>query len=155
MIHFASKPLQLRLFCVLKASLLICTIGASVSFGRTAMPKPAAIEGVVGGDYKVSIEPLDAKTLKPTAFKVGALQSAEIKILINNKAAKIPVLTSFDMTMPSHGHGMPTKSTFRKTSDLNYIAEGIQLSMRGEWVAELTLEIDGVKKELRIPFNMK
>lgn len=158
----ASKPLRSRFFCLVNQSFLMFSLvttlfsSGSASYGKTAMPKSEVIEGVIGEDYKVSIEPRDAKTLKPTSFKVGALQAAEIKVVINNKAANPPVLKFFDITMPSHGHGMPTKATFRKTSDLNYIVEGIQLSMRGEWVAELKFEVNGtMTKELRIPFNMK
>lgn len=60
---------------------------------------------------------------------------------------------SVDGDMPAHGHGLPTEP--RVTEELgggDYLVEGMQFQMGGEWYVEFSVVADGVEDVLRFEF---
>jgi hypothetical protein len=57
--------------------------------------------------------------------------------------------------MPAHGHGLPTEP--RVTEYLgngDYLVEGMQFQMGGEWYVEFTIAADGATDILRFDFRL-
>jgi hypothetical protein len=60
-----------------------------------------------------------------------------------------------DGDMPSHGHGMPTQPRVTEyLGDGNYLVEGMQFQMGGEWYVEFTITADGATDTLRFDFRL-
>ena len=60
-----------------------------------------------------------------------------------------------DGDMPEHGHGLPTKP--RVTQYLgngDYLVEGMQFQMDGEWYVEFTVAVDGDTDTVRFDFRL-
>ena len=60
-----------------------------------------------------------------------------------------------DGDMPAHGHGMPTQPRVNEyLGDGDYLVEGMQFQMGGEWYVEFTITADGVTDTLRFDFRL-
>lgn len=60
-----------------------------------------------------------------------------------------------DGDMPAHGHGLPTEP--RVTEYLgngDYLVEGMQFQMDGEWYVEFTITAEGATDTLRFDFRL-
>jgi hypothetical protein len=63
---------------------------------------------------------------------------------------------SVDGDMPAHGHGMPTRP--QVTGALgggDYLVEGMKFQMGGEWVIDVTIEVDGVTDRAHLDVLLK
>lgn len=60
-----------------------------------------------------------------------------------------------DGDMPAHGHGMPTQP--RVTDYLgngDYLVDGMQFQMGGEWYVEFSIAVDSVEDVVRFDFTL-
>jgi hypothetical protein len=57
--------------------------------------------------------------------------------------------------MPAHGHGLPTQPQVTEyLGEGDYLVEGMQFQMDGEWYVEFTITADGVTDTLRFDFTL-
>lgn len=57
--------------------------------------------------------------------------------------------------MPEHGHGLPTEPRVTEyLGDGDYLVEGMQFQMGGDWYVEFTITADGATDTLRFDFRL-
>ena len=62
---------------------------------------------------------------------------------------------SVDGDMPAHGHGLPTEPRVTEyLGDGDYLVEGMQFQMGGDWYVEFNITVDGATDTLRFDFRL-
>jgi hypothetical protein len=60
-----------------------------------------------------------------------------------------------DGDMPAHGHGLPTQPLVTEyLGDGDYLVEGVQFQMDGEWYLEFNVSAGGVTDTVRFDFTL-
>lgn len=138
------KPLNLFLIAALLALLTACSANASgpPHFDGAAR---ASVAGLFYGSVRSTPTPppvnqMHTWTLHLEDESGNPIEDAEITV---------------DGDMPEHGHGLPTQPRVTEyLGDGDYLVEGMQFQMGGEWYVEFTLTANGATDTLRFDFRL-
>jgi hypothetical protein len=60
-----------------------------------------------------------------------------------------------DGDMPDHGHGLPTQPLVTEyLGEGDYLVEGMQFQMGGDWYVEFSVAVDGTEDTIRFEFRL-
>jgi hypothetical protein len=122
---------------MLKALLTLSLPPAMAADG--AGQKPWRRLGTSGGSYQITLRPM-------TPPVVGGYQSWAVGISGHGNRRVDPSL-AVRGGMPGHGHGLPSEPQVRRVAPGQFLLEGLQFNMPGEWVLHFDVVATGAQRE--------
>ena len=106
---------------------------------KGADPAPWRRLSTGGGSYEITV-----RTTTPPA--VGGYQTWAVAISGRGSAGLDPSLTVRG-GMPGHGHGLPSEPQVRRLAPGQFVLEGLQFNMPGEWVLHFDVVGNRTRRE--------
>lgn len=104
-------------------------------------------------DIRVQVEDLRGKA----HAKIPVNKMLQLRVRVkstDDKSLSGLKLVKFDAVMPSHNHGMVTKSQIEADSEHEYLISGVKLHMRGTWELRLDFEQASRRVQVAMPLNL-
>jgi len=135
------------------AALVLAVLLAVAGFAASQLSRPAAVpqgalvnsaHGIFRASYSSSIQPIAINTLHTWTLRLTDADGRPVPDAV--------IGVSGDM--PGHGHGLPTSPLARAVGGGEYVIEGMQFQMNGDWYVELRIQAGGREDTLRIDFTI-
>ena len=131
------------------ATVLRLLAGVATACGGPAPTFDGALRASASGELRGSV------TSAPAPPPVGQMHTWTLHL---ETAAGDPLegaAISVDGDMPAHGHGLPTQPRVTTyLGDGDYVVEGMQFQMGGEWFVQFEISAPGVEDSIRFDFTL-
>jgi hypothetical protein len=132
---------------VLAVALAVAGVAASQITRPAAVPPGTLVNsahGIFRASYATSIQPIAINTMHTWTLR-----------LMDAEGRPVPdAIIGVSGDMPGHGHGLPTSPVARAVGGGDYVIEGMQFQMNGDWYIELRIHAGGREDTLRIDFTI-
>jgi len=139
-----------RVVLMLVAALALAGAGAGASVllrGHAVTPTGTVVpsaHGVFRVSYDTSLRPIPINTMHTWTVHIDDADGRPV--------TDATIQISGDM--PGHGHGLPTAPQARALGGGDYLLEGMQFQMSGDWYVDLEIQAAGKIDTLRIDFTI-
>ena len=144
----------MRLVRGLAGAFALAVVLAVAGFAASQMLRhPAAVppgtlvssaHGMFRASYATSVAPIPINTMHTWTLRLLDADGRPVNDAV--------IGVSGDM--PGHGHGLPTSPVARAVGGGDYVIEGMQFQMSGDWYVELRIQAGGREDTLRIDFTI-
>ena len=133
---------------VLAVALAVAGFAASQMLTHPAAVPPGTLvssaHGTFRASYSTSVAPIPINTMHTWTLR-----------LLDADGRPVPdAVIGVSGDMPGHGHGLPTSPIARAVGGGDYVIEGMQFQMNGDWYIELRIQAGGREDTLRIDFTI-
>lgn len=142
MTQLIRKYLKGRVF-----SILVVLISLFLNSAQAENTDPAITQVTQSQNYVVTLKPLSPPV------KVGRIHAWTVTLQNRDGERVNGAVVKVGGGMPHHGHGFPTSPVVSgQLESGDYLLEGLKFSMRGAWLIELNINVNGATDKVR--FNL-
>lgn len=128
-------------------SIYVVLISLFLNSAQAENTDPAVTRVTQSQNYVVTLKPLSLPV------EVGRIHAWTLTLKKRDGETVNGAVIKVRGGMPHHGHGFPTSPLVSgQLESGDYLLEGLKFSMRGAWVIELNINVDGTTDNVR--FNL-